>query len=223
MVNADCLDYLHTIADKSFELAIVDPPYGIGAETGTNRNTKARFAHRKGDTWDSAIPTPEYFQELRRVSKNQIVWGGNYFNLGYFKHFVVWDKGLRGLDFGDCELAVSSFNEVPRVFTFNPTLFKNRLNKIHPTEKPVALYKWLLCKYAQPGDRILDTHGGSGSSVIACDELGFEMTWIEKDQGYYEAAVARYQEHKRQGELFREEAPKPQPSQQTLSLEEVSE
>ena len=178
--------------DKHFDLAIVDPPYGIGQD-GHNGSTRVadgkqlrRVFEQKG--WDKAIPGAEYFAELRRVSRNQIIWGGNYFPLPPSRCWIVWDK-LMGGDFADCELAWTSLDAVVRKFT--------KCNKdhghIHPTQKPVALYRWLLENYAKPGQRILDTHLGSGSHAIAAHYFGAHLTACEIDADYFAAATARIQ------------------------------
>jgi site-specific DNA-methyltransferase (adenine-specific) len=197
MMNRDCMEYMATLPDKAFDLAIVDPPYGIGMDGG--KRGKATYIKKE---WDSMPPPQEYFDELFRVSKNQIIWGGNYFNLPP-SQWIVWDKLNGESFFADGELAWTSFSRPMKIFKhayigrYNPEPIK-----IHPTQKPVALYKWLLSRYAKPGDRILDTHGGSGSICIACHDLGYDLTWMELDKDYYEAAVERYQNHAAQATLF---------------------
>ena len=212
MLNCDCVDYMATLPDKAFDLAIVDPPYGIKVggsksfgKVGGSNIVEAR-TYKIFD--DSGIPSEKYFNELMRVSKNQVIFGGNYFieHLRNTPCFIVWDKDNTG-NFADCELAWASFNTAVRKFKFrwNGLLqenMKNKESRIHPTQKPVALYKWLLKNYAKPGDRILDTHGGSGSICIACHDLGFDLTWMELDKDYYEAAVKRYKTHAAQQTLF---------------------
>jgi site-specific DNA-methyltransferase (adenine-specific) len=188
--------------DKYFDLAIVDPPYGIGASEmtmGSGKNKK----YKKGKNWDAETPNQEYFNELFRVSKNQIIWGGNYFPLPLTKSWIFWDKGINGdCDFADGELAWTSFNKVLRIA---PIRYKGFLGadkeRIHPTQKPVALYKWLLDKYAKQGDKILDTHLGSGSIAIACHDYGFELTACELDESYYNSALKRIQNHVAQTKL----------------------
>ena len=162
-------------------------------------------------------PPPGYFEELMRVSERQIVFGGNYFDLPPSRCFVVWDKGegFKGRDFAEAELAWCSFDANATIFKHDPLAGGDYRGKIHPTQKPVALYKWLLTKYAKPGQLILDTHGGSGSIAIACHDLGFDLTWMELDADYYAAAVARYTEHARQGTLFTHE-PSAAPEQGSL-------
>ena len=194
MLNCDCMEYMATLQDKAFELAIVDPPYGIGMS-----KNPVRQLHEKKE-WDNAIPNQKYFDELFRVSKNQIIWGGNYFSLPASQGFVIWDKMQpENFSLAMCEFAWSSIQSPAKIFK-QSVLLEN--GKIHPTQKPVALYKWLLSRYAKPGDKILDTHGGSGSICIACHDLGYDLTWMELDKDYYEAACKRYQNHAAQASLF---------------------
>ena len=205
--NMDCMEGMKQFPDKFFELAIVDPPYGIGMDGQKKsicKNPKHnRKLHEKKD-WDNSIPSKEYFKELERVSKNQIIWGANYF----VKHlekgtkgWIVWDKGQHGLTMSDCELAYSSFNVPTRVVVINRVeLLKD--GTIHPTQKPLKLYKWLLKNYAKPGDKILDTHVGSASSLIACYDMGFEYIGFEIDKDYYEAAQERMRIHMQQQTIF---------------------
>jgi len=210
MLNTDCMAYMSTLPDKAFELAIVDPPYGIGAgemNMGKGKN-KTWGASKK---WDDESPSPEYFTELMRVSKNQIIWGGNYFDLPKTGGWIFWDKE-RGKDvsFADGEMAWTNFLSVAKKAPVRFDGFIGAdLSRIHPTQKPVTLYKWLLSRYAKPGDRILDTHGGSGSICIACHDLGYDLTWMELDPDYYAAACKRYQAHAAQGQLFEPAPPQP--------------
>jgi site-specific DNA-methyltransferase (adenine-specific) len=196
----DCMDVMREFPDGYFDLAVVDPPYGIGAAAkGIGRHTREKIT--RGDMqskqWDSAIPSDAYFQELRRVSREQIIWGGNYFPFLWDKGcrgFILWDKGngMRGRDFCEGELAWNSINTVARIFYYDLLADgKERQNKIHPTQKPVALYQYTLANYAPPGQRILDTHLGSGSSAIAAHYAGMHLTACEIDPDYYEAAKAR--------------------------------
>ena len=194
MINADCMEVMKHIKEKEAELACVDPPYGIGMDGG-----KRQYSEYERKNWDTAIPDKKYFSELFRVSEHQIIWGGNYFGLPPFKCFLIWDKTLHGNTYADGEMAWTSFNKVARIFTLNICFNRDR---IHPTQKPVALYKWLLSRYAKPGDKILDTHGGSGSICIACHDLGYDLTWIELDEDYYNAACKRYKDHALQETLF---------------------
>ena len=208
MLNCDCMEYMATLPDKAFDLAIVDPPYGINADGrigGDNCGVSTRYAEKE---WDSTRPPAEYFTELKRVSKNQIIWGGNYFAdlLEASSGWIFWDKHASG-NFSDGELAWTSFEQALKKFDFTwngmrQGDMKNKEYRIHPTQKPVALYKWLLSRYAKQGDKILDTHGGSGSICIACHDLGFDLTWMELDVDYYKAACRRYKEHAAQTVLF---------------------
>lgn len=200
LINADCMDVLRTMPDNAFDLAIVDPPYGIGDDKLTSGGTWAK-RYKKGDcSWDIP-PSKEYFEELFRISKNQIIFGGNYFNLRPTRCFIVWDKISHLPTMADCEYAWTSFDKNAKIKQCHRTSVLGE-SRIHPTQKPVALYKWLLSNYANPGDKILDTHLGSGSICIACDELGFEMTGIELDRDYYQAARQRLANHQAQQKLF---------------------
>jgi len=202
MILGDCMDYLATLPDKAFDLAIVDPPYGININMNMGKKRGMPLMHDV-KKWDSYRPTNEYFIELFRVSVNQIIWGGNYFSLPITKSWIFWDKMVHhGVSFADGELAWTSFDKTLVKTVIPYSGFIGSEGKIHPTQKPVALYKWLLSRYAKPGDRILDTHGGSGSICLACHDMGFDLTWIEKDADYYDAAVKRYQTHAAQGQLF---------------------
>ena len=183
--------------DKYFDLAIVDPPYGIDI------NSSGRLGHYggKGKKWDSDIPNEQYFQKLFRVSQNQIIWGGNYFYLPPTRCFLIWDKQQpEDVSFASCEFAWTSLNESAKTFYKRPQ--NADIQRIHPTQKPVALYKWLLDKYAKQGDKILDTHLGSGSIAIACHDYGFELTACELDTEYYEKAVQRIKNYVAQQKLF---------------------
>lgn len=188
--------------DNHFELAIVDPPYGISINANMGRKKGKPKKHRDVK-WDDEIPSDEYFEEMIRVSRNQIVWGGNYFPFLWkspCKHFIFWDKLIPpDLSFSDGELAWTSFNmAIKKYVKWN----RGGVSKIHPTQKPVALYKWLLMNYAKEGDKILDTHLGSGSIAIACYDLGFDLTACELDKDYYEAAMKRIKNHTDQITIF---------------------
>lgn len=205
--NEDCMVGMSRYTDKYFDLAIVDPPYGLdlaNMNMGIGKSKKAsKIQNRKwvAKDWDKYSPEDEYFAELFRVSDSQIIWGGNYFDLLSCKHFIIWDKEIpNGLSFADCEMAWTSFDKAPRMFRHSAYLDKT--NKIHPTQKPVKLYKWLLTNYAKDGDKILDTHLGSGSSRIAAYDLGFDFTGFELDKDYFDASVKRFEEHKKQLTLF---------------------
>lgn len=201
---ADCLLEMKKFPDKFFDLAIVDPPYGINAalrrgDTGKNRHIKQKD-YKYGD-WDSKSPDLEYFHELRRVSKNQIIWGGNYFDLGASKCYIVWNKKNGENLYADCELAWASFDSAVRMFEYRWFGFLQEKSgdakeeRIHPTQKPVDLYKWILKNYAKEGDKILDTHLGSGSSRIAAYDMGFEFWGYEIDKYYFEAQEKRFKQH----------------------------
>jgi site-specific DNA-methyltransferase (adenine-specific) len=186
--------------DNYFDLAIVDPPYGINAGKMTMGSGKHKF--KQGKDWDSAIPNNEYFQELFRVSKNQIIWGGNYFPLPLNNNWVIWDKLNPNLSFSEAELAWSSINKNVRIFKRYSAMDDDDGKKQHPTQKPIQLYKYCLEKYAKPNDKILDTHLGSGSIAIACHDYGFELTACELDAEYYDKAIQRIQNHVAQQKLF---------------------
>jgi site-specific DNA-methyltransferase (adenine-specific) len=214
LYNMDCMIGMKQFPDKYFELAIVDPPYGIKISkmnfvtSGAKLIGKAKRNDYRGQgLWDDSPPPKEYFDELFRVSKNQIIWGGNYFtnNLNPTKSWIIWDKRVQekySNDFADCELAWCS-SGVARVFRYlyNGMLqkdMKNKEKRTHPTQKPVALYKWLLTNYAHKGDKILDTHMGSGSEEIACYDMGFEYIGFEIDKDYFEKAQERIEAVKAQ-------------------------
>ena len=202
------MDYMRTLRDKEFDLAIVDPPYGLGFgtynrtnKTATGERVKANKYHC-GD-WDKNTPTKSYFTELQRISKNQIIWGGNYFNLPPSKCFIFWYKHQPVNNFSDGEFAWTSFNKPAKCFDY-PYYgnINSEKDRIHPTQKPVKLYEWLLINYAKKGQRILDTNLGSGSSATAADILGFDFVGIELDKDYFEAAKLRLDNHQRQLKLF---------------------
>ena len=202
ITNEDNMALMSRYPDKYFELAIVDPPYGIGVNINMGRrkgDKKSKYHKFAGN--DSSIPDKLYFQELFRVSKNQIIWGGNYMTDYLFPSscWLLWDKGFsEEVTFAQFELAWTSFKTSAKKYDKHP----NQLNRIHPTQKPVALYKWLLKNYAKEGDKILDTHLGSGSIAIACYDLGFDLTACELDTDYYNAALKRINDHKLQIKLF---------------------
>jgi site-specific DNA-methyltransferase (adenine-specific) len=208
LYNVDCLPFMKQCKDKQFDLAIVDPPYGIGIDGQKESICKNPKHNRKAHDfkgWDNSIPTDEYFRELERISKNQIVWGANYFvaNLQKgTKGWIVWDKGQHGLTMSDCELAYSSFNKPTRIFTFNRGLIAQKGGSIHPTQKPVELYRYLLNEYAEEGNKIFDSHLGSGSIAIACDDLGFDLTACEIDKDYFEKANKRIEAYRSQTSIF---------------------
>lgn len=233
----DCMEAMREMPDNAFDLAVVDPPYGIGIgkhhqRGGGGGNTfivspgyrpfggKAGNSHRavpksggKSNPYhafdDSSPPDAEYFRELRRVSRNQIIWGGNFFldSLGRASCIIVWDKKRRELDQADCEIAWTSLKGQSRIFEFrwNGMLqgdMKHKEARIHPTQKPIALYSWIFRRYAKPGDRILDTHMGSQSSRIAAYDAGLDFTGYEIDPVYFEMGNKRFADHAAQISLF---------------------
>ncbi len=194
----DCMDLMREFPDKHFDLAIVDPPYGIGA--GKAQQGKWVSSRMEKKEWDSSAPDPIYFEELMRVSKNQIIWGGNYFLLRPSRCFLVWDKGegFYGRDFAECEMAWTSFDANAKIYKRDPLAKGDYRGKIHPTQKPVALYRWILANYAKEGMKILDTHLGSGSHAIACHYAKMHLTACELDPDYYAAACERIERETRQ-------------------------
>jgi site-specific DNA-methyltransferase (adenine-specific) len=228
ITNEDNMELMARYPDNYFDLAIVDPPYGIGASKqsqsmskrkGRKNSTLIKRSDLKSKDWDSAIPNQEYFKELFRVSKEQIIWGGNYFPLPLINSWLIWNK-LQVLETrSDGEMAWTSFKRPLKIVPLLQDGFKRGQNvgynqpiiynepfsgkqTIHPTQKPVALYKWLLDKYAKPNDKILDTHLGSGSIAIACHDYGFELTACELDREYYDKAIQRIKNHTAQTKLF---------------------
>lgn len=206
IVLADCMDIMRDIPDKYFELAIVDPPYGIGGDAlHTDRPLKGagklknRAINLFQTKWDIE-PSEIYFKELARISKNRIIWGGNYYNLGRTRGFIVWDKCQPWENFSQIEFAWTSYNRPSRLFVLDSK--RDYTIRIHPTQKPVALYRWLLQNYAKPGDKIIDTHSGSGSCAIACHIEKHDFLAIEKDPDYHAASVKRLEEARAQGVLF---------------------
>jgi site-specific DNA-methyltransferase (adenine-specific) len=203
VTNEDCMQLMSRYPDKYFELAIVDPPYGININTSIGRrkrNKKSNYHKFAGH--DANIPSCDFFKELFRVSKNQIIWGGNYMteHLPPSSCWLLWDKGFsEDVTFAQFELAWSSFKTSAKKYDYNAA--KN-LNRIHPTQKPIELYKWLLKNYANEGDKILDTHLGSGSSRIASDKMGFDFYACELDKDYFEAQEKRFKDYKSQLILF---------------------
>lgn len=194
ITNEDNMELMARYPDKYFDLAIVDPPYGIGISSNP-----VRQQHKKKQ-WDNSIPSKKYFKELFRVSKNQIIWGGNYFDLPPTQGFFIWDKKQpHDFSLAMCEYAWSSIQKPAKILSLSVLKEKG---KIHPTQKPVKLYEWLLMNYAKEGDKILDTHLGSGSIAIACHNLGFDLTACELDKEYYEAAMKRIKDHQAQIRMF---------------------
>jgi site-specific DNA-methyltransferase (adenine-specific) len=197
----DCMEFMATLPDNFFDLAVVDPPYGIGAGKMTMGSGKHKFS--KGKNWDVSPPKKIYWDELFRTSKNQIVWGGNYFTeyLPPSPHWVLWDKKNPNLSFAEGELAwIRSGNNL-RIFKHYSVLVENN-GKIHPTQKPVALYKWILKNYAKPGDKIFDSHMGSQSSRIAAYDMGFDYWGCEIDKDYFEAGNKRFENFIKQQKII---------------------
>lgn len=216
--NMDCMEGMKEFPDKYFDLAIVDPVYGDVTKGGYMTHNKGQHigtgkANQKGyhaSLWNQAKTDSAYFKELQRVSNNQIIWGGNYFcdNLPTSQCWIVWDKEHpEGITFADCELAWTSFDSASRIFRFmwNGMLqgnMKHKENRVHPTQKPVALYEWLLNRYAKPGDKILDTHVGSASSLIACHNTNHKYVGFEIDETYYKLAKERIERETAQMNIF---------------------
>lgn len=206
LIFGDCMEYMAECSDKAFDLAIVDPPYNLSLKSvnasrhsgsGTLKNRLLNKSAAKFKDWDKA-PDDNYFQELFRVSKNQIIWGGNYFDLPPTRCFVCWDKCQPWENFSQVEYAWTSFDYPAKLFRFDNRSTK----KIHPTEKPVQLYEYLLYHFAKKGHKILDTHGGSMSHAIAAYNHGYELTIIEKDKEYYDMAKERLINHQKQLKIF---------------------
>lgn len=204
LLHIDCMTYMAGLPDKAFDLAIVDPPYGAGdAINPVSSLNKYKAKRGNYHEFDNMVPPDEYFDELERVSKKWMVWGGNYF--GISGGVIAWNKN--GTAFGEGEVAICNTHKSVRFFeyTWNGMLqqdMKNKETRIHPTQKPVKLYKWLLHNYAKPGDRILDTHGGSRSLAIACHQMGFDHVSCEIDIDYHNDSVKRYNNAIMQGRLF---------------------
>lgn len=210
-LNEDCMEVMKRYPDKYFDLAIVDPPYGISQpafrKESNNKATETKNYHNA--VYNQPAPDKSYFDELKRVSINQIIWGANYYNsfLHNSKQWIFWDKGTEKTQWGDGELAYTSFKGAMKKFQFDwngmiQGNMKNKEIRIHPTQKPVTLYRWLLENYAQKGQRILDTHLGSGSSAIAAHYFGVDFVGCEIDKDYYEAAVERFNRETKQIAMF---------------------
>ena len=209
--NEDNMLMMARYPDDYFDLAIVDPPYGIDIhKMSYTQSTKGGVAKRKDYSsvggWDSNTPDNKYYSELFRTSKNQIIWGGNYFNLPLTKSWLIWDKRTEekySNDFADCEMAWNSFNKPAKIFRWlwsgmMQQDMKNKEVRIHPTQKPVKLYEWILMNYAKEGDKILDTHRGSASLDIACHNLGFDLVTCELDTDYFNDGNKRLKQHQNQ-------------------------
>ena len=202
ITNEDNMELMARYEDDYFDLAIVDPPYGIGDKFKGGKSGKMNFNEVVDKGWDFSPPKKEYFEELKRVSKNQIIWGGNYFfdNLQSNRCFIVWDKKVsEDFSLAMAELAWTSFDKLAKIFRMSVPKIGG---KIHPTQKPVKLYEWLLQNYAKEGDKILDTHLGSGSIAIACHNMKYDLTACELDKEYYDKAMKRLKEHTAQQRLF---------------------
>lgn len=205
--NMDCVNGMSEFPDMYFDLAIVDPPYGIKQGGDTNHTRSCIATSKNYHAFSDELPPDEtYFSQLQRVSRNQIIFGANHF-IDMIpipsSCWIVWDKENGENDFADCELAWTSFDKAVRKFSFRwqgmlQGDMKNKEHRIHPTQKPVALYKWLLANYAKEGDKILDTHVGSASSLIACEDMGFKYVGFEIDEEYYKESKARLDQHKAQ-------------------------
>ncbi len=201
----DCMEYMKTVPDKYYELAIVDPPYGIerfNKPSGNTRFNSSKMMQEDGLLWDKK-PSNEFFEELFRISNNQIIWGANNFQLPPTEYFCIWDKQQTVDNFASAEYAWVSMGLKKPAKVFRYSIHKhNHTDKIHPTQKPVALYKWLLKNYAKPNDKIFDSHVGSGSSRIACYDMGFDFMGCELDPDYWKAQEERFKQHAMQGDLF---------------------
>lgn len=211
LIHGDCMEYMAGLEDGAFQLAVVDPPYGIGESGGNESRNRVASSGYERKEWDTEAPSSAYFETLARVSENQVIWGANHFAdrlpCPASPCWIVWDKLNGGSDFADCELAYTSFKSAARLFQFRwagmlQGDMKNKEHRIHPTQKPVKLYDWIFSNYAKPGDRILDTHLGSGSSAIAAHYAGLEFVGIELDADYYAAAVERFERETAQESLF---------------------
>jgi site-specific DNA-methyltransferase (adenine-specific) len=201
----DCQEFMSRYPDKHFELAIVDPDYGLGDKlcVGGGKDNRMQELYLKG-SWIDKKPNKNYFDEMFRVSQNQIIWGGNYFSLPPTRGFIIWDKVKFAYNYSQAEFAWTSFDCISRILKYcsNGGFVQKPIDaKIHPTQKPVALYKWLLKNYAKPGDKILDTHMGSGSSRIAAYDMGFDFYGCELDQEYFDASCQRFDRFKAQLKL----------------------
>ena len=206
LYNCDNMEFMKNVPDKFYNLAIVDPPYGIkrdGHKGVEAKNKKHNWKKYEFKGWDIERPSKLYWKELFRVSKNQIVFGANYFTkyLPPSMGWIFWDKG-QDLTMSDGELAFTSFNKALRRKIMNRCQLVVEGNLLHPTQKPVQLYKWLLTNYAKQGDKILDTHGGSMSIALACHDLGFDLDLCELDKDYFNAGIKRFEQHKKQLKLL---------------------
>jgi site-specific DNA-methyltransferase (adenine-specific) len=215
LYQGDCMDLMATLKDKEFDLACVDPPYGINVNHNMGRRAGNKPSDYKPAVWDNEPPSIEYFLQLKRVSKNQIIWGANHFidRIGIPSScWIVWDKLFsQDVSFASAELAFTTFDSVTKKFTLSPA----DITRIHPTQKPIKLYEWLFTNYANTNDTILDTHLGSGSSAIAANKLGFQFTGIELDKDYFNSACKRIEKAISQQDMFTPQ-PASQPKQDAL-------
>lgn len=244
MFNADSMQAMADMEDNAYDLAIVDPEYGRKEHGGKNRSgfvkqhngskLFVRDGNYKKKSWDNMPAGEDYFKELLRVTENQIIWGVNNFDYLFGKGRIVWDKVNGDNDQFDCELAYQSLNDRVDLVRYmwsgtcqGKSLIEGHIQqgnkklnekRIHPTQKPILLYRWVLQRYATAGDRILDTHGGSGSIAIACWDMGFDLDWYETDADYYGDAVGRFKEHIKQPSLFRPEHKKENANQLTIGV-----
>lgn len=200
LYNMDCMEGMKQFPDKYFELAIVDPPYGLDRykKNDGGNSKKIRCFGDKGKNWNNEKPDAEYYQELFRASQKQIIWGANNFDLPTSEYFIIWDKQQMMPSFARCEMAWTNCKVPAKIFACR----SQDSDRIHPTQKPVKLYEWILKNYANPGDKILDTHVGSASSLIACHNMGFEYIGFEIDEDYHKMATERLEAVKAQTRLF---------------------
>lgn len=216
IVHGDCFEFMRGLPDNCIDLVLTDPPYGIGVDCDMSKKSGKQYGKAaapngiyKSSGWDDKIPEQEIFEEIFRISKNQIIWGGNYFveSLNNSPSWLVWDKNNGTTCFADCELAYTSFKSAVRMFkfTWNGMIqhdMKNKETRTHPTQKPVQLFQWCLQNYSKEGDTIFDPFSGSGTTAIACHNLNRNFICVEKDAEYHAASVKRLEQHQRQGKLF---------------------
>jgi site-specific DNA-methyltransferase (adenine-specific) len=202
LYNIDCMEFMADKPDNFYDLAIVDPPYNLSKWSSTGGNSLKKHEVDKTNQWDH-MPNQNYFNELFRVSKNAIIWGGNHFLdfLGRCTSLIIWDKKMRGMHFADGEMAWSNFKKGALRICELPIAGANK-NRTHPTQKPVELYRWLLKNYAKKGYKILDTHGGSGTICQACHDMGFDLDWCELDKEYFNRGKKRFEDHTSQLRMF---------------------
>lgn len=203
IIHGECMAEMKKISDKSIDLVLTDPPYGLDKKlsqgAGKHKNLRMRLDYLNSSQWDS-VPSDETFSEIFRISKNQIIFGGNYFNLHPTRGFMVWDKAQSLPTFSECEYIWTSFDCPSKIYR-QRTIDESH-ERIHPTQKPVNVISWLLKKFSKEGDSILDPFSGSGTTAIACMELNRRFVCIEKDKGYYERSLKRIAEYKAQLKLF---------------------